>query len=598
MTYPSYLLLLLCVAVGCGQPARIATPATGTVDLSPEGWKADYDTYMAAQLDPKAAPKVASGRRGAVAVAWNGLAARAGVEALQQGGTAVDAALTTALMQVALSAGAATSYFGVMDLVYYEAATGRVYTMDAGWNAVLGEDDPLSIPGGPPMTPDGQLTDIEPSGRTALVGGFMKGVGAAHARFGRLPFVAIFEPALYVAREGMPVTEAHAEISRRRADDLRRLPQTRAALLDADGEPYAAGALFKQPALARTLAAVAEQGPDYMYGGPWGERLVAAVQADGGKMTLEDLEAYGVIWADPLAAPLGEYRVHVMPPPNRGGLMLIEAQNLAEAAGLTEAPHWSESGASLRTALTIANMGLLDFWPDERIEALYPGLVRTDSALVTPGHAEALWSRIEAGVLPSPFAEQRPTHSDVVVAADAEGNVAAISHSINTVFWGKTAIVVDGVTISDPASFQQAAVARVGPGGRLPSPSESGILTQDGKVVLGFGSMGPGMHHKPFQVLLNITRHGMTIDEAVRAPDFFFPLWDEEAGGWVVRVEEGQFPHRVLEESGLRYLEVPSEDLTVGGGGEGKWAGVSRDPETGELRAASHPRSNSAAFAY
>ena len=312
-------------------------------------------------------------------------------------------------------------------------------------------------------------------------------------------------------------------------------------------------------------------------------------------MTLEDLEAYEVVWADPLAAPLGEYQVHVLPPPNRGGLMLIEAQNLAAAAGLTEAPHWSESGASLRTAVTIANMGLLDFWSPERIAERYPGLVRTDSALVTPGHAEELWSRIEAGVLPSPFVERRPTHSDVVVAADAEGNVAALTHSINAVLWGKTLIVVDGVTISDAASFQQGAIARTGPGARLGSPSETGVLTRDGEVVLGFGSMGGGMHHKPFQGLLNVVHHGMTIDEAVRAPEFFFPLWDEEAGGWILRVPEGHFPHQVLEESGLRYLEIPADQHA---GGQGMWVGVSRDPETGELRAASYPRLNSAAVAY
>lgn len=167
-------------------------------------------------------------------------------------------------------------------------------------------------------------------------------------------------------------------------------PETGAMLLDENGEPYRAGAVFRQPALARTLAAVAQQGPDFMYGGPWGERLIAAVQADGGRMTMEDLEAYEVIWADSLVASLGEYAVHVLPPPARGGLMLIEAQNLAEAAGLTEAPHWSESGWSLRTAVTIANMALLDFLPAEPVEELYSGLVRTDSALVTPGHAEAL----------------------------------------------------------------------------------------------------------------------------------------------------------------------------------------------------------------
>lgn len=154
---------------------------------------------------------------------------------------------------------------------------------------------------------------------------------------------------------------------------------------------------------------------------------------------------------------------------------------------------------------------------------------------------------------------------------------------------------MDGVTIGDPASFQQATLARLEPGGRIPSPAETAVLRRDGDV-LGFGSMGNGMHPKPLQGLLDFARHGMTIDEAVNAPDFFFPLWHGEAGGWVLRVPEVRFPLRVFEESGIRYLEIPAQDAVAGG--EGNWVGVSRDPLTGELRAASHPRSNSAAFAY
>jgi gamma-glutamyltranspeptidase / glutathione hydrolase len=590
--------LALWLAAGCAVPddPHAPAPAAPQVDLSPEMWRADYDRFMAAQMVERTEAEVATGYNGAVTVAHNALAARAGLDALKQGGNAMDAALTTAMMQVALTAGGPVSYFGVMELVYYEAATGTVHTMNADWNTVRDELDPLSIPGGRPLTWDGRLPDFEPSGRTALVGGFMKGVGAAHQRFGSLPFSELFSPAIHVATEGFPMPRTTASDLAMRAPDLRRLPETRRTLLKAEGEPYAEGDIFKQPALARTLREIASRGTDYMYGGPLGERMIAAIQADGGRMTLEDLTSYEVIWDEPLVAPLGDYQLHTMPPPIQGGVMMIEGQNLAEASGLIHERHWSQSGASLRKALTIAQMFVLDFLPEERFTDLYPGLERTDSARVTPGFAAELWSRMEEGTLPFTWMEQGPSHSDVVVTADGAGNMVAMSHSINTVFWGKTAIVVDGITISDPASHMQAAVARAGPGQRLPGPAQVGLLMQGARPVLGFGSMGSGMHHRPFQGLMNFARFGMSVDEAINAPDFFVPRPDPATGQLIVRVPEGRFPPEVLEATGLRYEEFSAALVRDNGGGH--WVAVSRDPVTGEIRAASHNRDNSGAVAW
>ena len=183
-----------------------------------------------------------------------------------------------------------------------------------------------------------------------------------------------------------------------------------------------------------------------------------------------------------------------------------------------------------------------------------------------------------------------------MVAIDKHGNIAAITQSINCVIWGKTAIVVDGVTVGDPASFQQMQIARAGPGERLESPTETGILFQHGKPVLGFASMGSGLHHRTFQGLLNVTQFGMTVDQAIDTPDFFLPNTDPRTFEATVRVPAGKFPRKVLDEMGYAYEEVDTESVRFGG--EGLWVAISRDPETGELRAASHNRNNSAAVAY
>ena len=556
-----------------------------SVDLSPTSWLADYDEFMRAQLISRTEAGVASGKNGAVTVAANGLAARAGLEALKQGGNAIDAAMTAAVAQVALTAGAPISYFGIMSLVYYEAETGRVHTMNAEWNTVLGEDDPMSIPG-----------DTQVSGRTALVGGFMKGVGAAHKRFGSLPWQQLFEPAIYIAEHGMPVSAGMAGWFAARDEDLRRLPETRATFIKEDGSRYTEGDLFSQPALASTLRALAERGTDYMYRGPWAEKLVAAVQADGGKMTLADLAGYEVIWDDALVASIGDYEVHTNPPPNSGGVNLIEAQQLARAAGLAEDGHWTESGGALRKALDITQMYVLGFMSDSGLARMYPGLDFSDEVRVTPQHARELWDRMEAGAKPFRWAPPQPRHSDNVVAIDGAGNVAAITHSINAVIWGKTAIVVDGITIGDPASFQQAQIAQVEPGGRLPAGTETGILFRDGEPVLGFGSIGSGLHHRTFQGLLNFTEFGMTVDEAINTPDFFLASSDPATSRLTANVVSGGFPTAVLEETGYAYVEVGPR--SAGMGNQGFWVAISRDPATGELRAASHNRSNSAAVAY
>ena len=583
--------LLLIAAVGCTAPE----PTPAVADLSPAIWQADYDQFMAAQLVERASAGVATGSSGAVTVAYNGLAARAGLEALKQGGNAIDAAMTTVLAQVALTGGAPISYFGIMSLVYYDAATGDVHTMNAEWNTVRGEDDPMSIPGGIDMFSENGIYGTDVSGRTALVGGFMKGVGAAHERFGALPWAEIFAPAIHIAADGMPVSKKMAGYFEVRHDDLVRLDETRATFLKDDGSAYIEGEIFRQPALAATLQAVAQQGTDYIYRGPWAERAVAAVQAEGGKMELEDLAAYDVIWAQPLVAPMGDYEVYTNPPPNNGGVAMIEAYNLALAPGMVADGHWTESSEALRKALDATQMGFIDFLPAATLEQVYPGMEITSESRVTPEYAAEMWARLEAGARLTQWAPQGPKHSDDVVAIDGMGNIAAITHSINAVLWGKTAIVVDGITVGDPGSFQQAQIAQTEPGGRLASPTETGILMRDGEAVLGFASMGSGLHQRTFLGLMGVTQYGMTVDDAINAPDFFYPAIDPTTFQTTFRVIEG-FPTEILAGTGYGYEVIDLANVRFGG--EGIWVAISRDPVTGELRAGSHNRNNSAALAY
>ena len=282
---------MLALTAGCSQedvaPSTSPDSTAPKVDLSPAGWPpGEWEEYLAMEEVRFPGNPLARGGRGAVTGSYHPLAHRAGLEALRQGGSSVDAAMTASLTQIALGAGAVVSYFGILSMVHYDAAGDEVVTLNAGWNAVLGEDDPMSIPGTMGMGSDDEMygTD-EPSGRTALVGGFMKGVEAAHGRYGKLDFEALFAPAIHVSEAGIPFNSSLAGYLESRKHSLSRLPESKAIFTNPDGAWIEEGQLFRQEALASTLKAIAEQGAGYMYSGPWAERAVAAVQADGGAMT-------------------------------------------------------------------------------------------------------------------------------------------------------------------------------------------------------------------------------------------------------------------------------------------------------------------------
>ena len=191
---------------------------------------------------------LAEGRNAVVVGTTGPLAVRAGVEALKKGGSAADAALTTALAQVVECGGSYVSHAGILSLVYYEAETGKVHYLNAGFNTPREEKDALSIPGGG-----------KPSGRTALVPGFMAGVQAAHDRFGKLPRQEVFAPAIAIAKQGFKVSPLLARFLQARKAVLSRLPATRRIFTKEGDTFYAEGEHFLQPELANSLAQVADR---------------------------------------------------------------------------------------------------------------------------------------------------------------------------------------------------------------------------------------------------------------------------------------------------------------------------------------------------
>ena len=569
------------------------------VDLSPRTWPEGelqrYENLFGAEKP------LAESKTGIVVSTTAAAAARAGLEALNRGGSAVDAVMTHALAEITLWASCCVSHAGFMDLMVFEAATGEVHHLNGGWNTVLGEDDPLSIPG-----------DGVPSGRASLVPGFMAGLEAAHGRFGKLPFAALFGPAIYFAEEGFEVLPMLEGMIAARKDVLSRRPETKAVFTKEDGSWYVTGDRFSQPELARTLRQVAAEGADYMYQGSWAEKLVAAVQSEGGKMTLEDLKRYEPIWRAPLRSTFRGYDVHATAQPNLGGVNMVEALNLVERADLGSLGHYTESPEALFRLTRIAR--LMDIMgtslthhvtPTALIERHAPGIATAPPQRTTKEAAKKLWQAMQTDgwdQLNIAAYEWQPdpssgNHSDAVVAVDAEGNAAALLHTINTALWGTTGIFVDGVAIADSGKYQQTKIARTGPGRRLPIETNPVLISKGGKPVLVSSSIGMGVHEQTFQAIVNVLEYGLDPKAAAESPQVLRPM-----GGGMDRamgvdtenpaaqaVEEGAFDADLLAK--VRAMQQPMQELPpeAAAGWRGYWVGIHVDPQTGIRRGAVSP---------
>jgi gamma-glutamyltranspeptidase / glutathione hydrolase len=172
------------------------------------------------------ATRTVEGRHGVVTTTSSPLAAHAGFRALKAGGTVANAAVAVALTQITTALGSYVSYAGIMQALYHKAVGGKTCSLDAGWNTYLQETDPASIPLCDSAGESASRGDIA-HGRKTLVPGFMAGVEALHDRFGRLPFSALLDPAIWYAENGITISADLASFFKKREDVLSRTPEGR-----------------------------------------------------------------------------------------------------------------------------------------------------------------------------------------------------------------------------------------------------------------------------------------------------------------------------------------------------------------------------------
>ncbi|MCP4662667.1 MAG: hypothetical protein GY856_45310 [bacterium] len=494
-----------------------------TVDLSPASWPpGELEEYAELNFDWRRPHPRGKGRRGLVAGTFGALAVHAGLETLKQGGSAADAAAVTSMAQIVLQAGSTVSFAGKYLMTYYEASTGKVFYLNAGYHTLERETDPLTIP----------ECGI-PSGRTALVPGFMAGIEASHQRFGKLPWSSLFVPAVYFAEEGFRLPPTIGYWIDARADVLSRLPATREIFTSPDGDLYQSGEIFRQPQLARTLRHWARRGAEDAYRGVWSKRFRRAVRAEGSRMTYRDLRQYEAIWSEPILLRYRGYAVHLPGQPAMGGRFIKSILRRLKPQDMAALGHYTESSEALYHLI----QAIREFWLSDE------------------------W--------------QTGSHSDGVVVIDEDGNVAAVLHSINTVVWGTTGIFVDGVSIPDSACFQQREIQAIGPGARLPDWSNPLIVLSNGRPVLATSAIGRDLTAVTSQALVNMLDYGLNpkltqIMPLVRRPDFSDPTLPAQ-------VTEGDFSPSLLD--AVRAMGVPIVEQPPGeGDGFGWWIGAVIEP--------------------
>jgi len=246
--------------------------------------------------------KIAVGFKHQAVAAANPLAAEAGYAILKQGGTAVDAMIATQLV-LGLVEPQSSGLGGGAFLLVHNGKTNKLTTFDGRETAPASATPDLFIGSdGLPMT----FHDAVVGGKSVGVPGTVALLAEVHSKHGKLPWKALFQPAITLAERGFPISRRlNAQITADRF--LSRDPAARAYFFDAAGAPLAVGFLRKNPQYAATLKAIAARGPSAFYAGEIAADIVAAVRthANPGGITEADLAAYRVIEREPVC---GAYR--------------------------------------------------------------------------------------------------------------------------------------------------------------------------------------------------------------------------------------------------------------------------------------------------
>ncbi|HSW30574.1 MAG TPA: gamma-glutamyltransferase [Longimicrobiales bacterium] len=459
------------------------------------------------------------GTHGAVSAA-HPLAAQAGLRVLQDGGTAVDAAVAMAAV-LAVVRPHMNGVGGDAFILVYEAATGEVHALNGS-----GRAGALAAPA---FFTDQGLTEVPSTGPLSVsVPGAVAAWVDVHERFGNKPFAGLLQPAIGYARDGFPV-------STRLSSDLgsggRSLNEAGKALYQPrDGEGPEVGSLLKNPALAVTLERIARDKKDGFYRGPVAETLSAFLEAQGSHLRASDFAAHTSTWVEPLRVSYLDHDMLAFPP-NTQGPTQLQLFEMAKSFPLKEMGHNTPS--YLHTLIEVCKLAFADrdrwladpeFAHIPIAQLLDPAYLAERAKLVDPARAADSVAPGIGGETERPG--ERDDRGDTVylTAVDPWGNAVSWIQSLFGSFGSGLLEPETGVLLQNRGSLYVLDPNHpqiVAPGKRPFHTLSPVMALRGGEFAFTLGT--PGGDSQPQTLLQVVNNHllfGMTPQQAIEAPRF------------------------------------------------------------------------------
>ena len=460
----------------------------------------------------------------AMVVSAHPLASQVGRDILRSGGNAIDAAVAVgfALTVVHPEAG----NIGGGGFIVYRDTTGRVRALD------YRETAPAQATRDMYLDSSGHVTDANLTGHVASgIPGSVAGLYEAWKSYGRLPWTKLVAPAIALA-EGHVLDGYRSRSIEAEAERLAQFPASRKQFL-VNGHAPAAGTLFRQPELARTLRLIADGGPDVFYRGQIADSIVAEMQRGHGLITKSDLRGYRAKWRTPIQTTYRGYTIYSMPPSSSGGVTMAEILNIME--GFDTLPAFGSArylhleAEAMRRAFMDRNRWLGD--PDFVSMPL--------ERLLSKSYAAELRAQIlpDRATPTPPFQASEGAHEGTETThysiVDGDGNAAAITTTLNGGFGSAVTVQGGGFLLNNemddftsapgqPNQFGlvQGEANAIAPKKRMLSAmTPSIVLDRNGRLLLVVGTPGgPTIINSVYEVIVNVIDHRMTLAEAVAAP--------------------------------------------------------------------------------
>jgi gamma-glutamyltranspeptidase/glutathione hydrolase len=509
-----------------------------------------------------AVPVVA--RHGMV-VSQEAAASRVGLDVLRLGGNAVDAAVAVGFALAVTLPRAGNIGGGGFMLIHradLNATTAIDYRETAP--AATTKDVFLDAKG------DADPFKSRFSGLGIGVPGTVAGLELAWRRYGsgKFSFADLVAPAAALARQGLTVDEDVADSLPLAAPVLAKHPSSARIYLRPDGSAPQAGDHIALNDLAATLNAIAREGAAGFYTGPVARKIVDAVQAAGGGMTMDDLAQYRAVEREPVK---GTYRGHdivSMPPPSSGGAHIIEILNILEGYPLREqglnsaaSLHEMAEAEKLAYADRAAYLGDPDFIKIPLAGLVSKAYAEKLRASISPDRARAA-ADIRPGE-PERYESDQTTHFSIV---DGNGNAVSNTYTLNIPYGSGLVAEGTGVLLNneldDFAAKPGAAnyfglmggdANAPGPVKRPLSSMSPTLVFKDGRLELATGSPGGSrIITTVLQIIVNVIDHRLNVAEAENAPRAHDQLFPDE-----LRIERG------VSEDTIRLLEAMGHKVVV-----------------------------------